>query len=204
MKPFILPFFIALLAGTGVAGGAAVMAAKSAPVPAVADSTKHVATDTSALRVIDSAGTVVSHGAPTDSLVKHEAPATGKIDPPAPAHAVNGVPAVPTPAATHGATVPSVTTGATTGPSPSAAPKGAMLATSSADGPPPERRIARVIAAMAPRDAAKVLTQMADHDIAIIIGNLSEKQEAAILAQLPGDRLASVSKLLMKPGQAIK
>lgn len=206
MKALILPFVIALLAGVGVAGGAAVMTAKSAPAPAAADSTRHAA-DSSAVRVIDSTGAVehpAGKPAGADSAVAHDAPVAGKADAVAPGHP-GGVPAVPTPASKPAGATVSVAASAGQ-PAASIAPKGVIGAGVAAppDGPAPEKRIARVIAAMQPRDAAKVLIQMTDHDISIIISNLSEKQEAAILAALPADRLATVSKMLLKPGQAPK
>ncbi|MEP6619451.1 MAG: hypothetical protein ABJE47_09055 [bacterium] len=203
MKPFILPFLIAMLAGLGVAGGAAVMSAKGAPAPAAADSSKHAATDTTAVRVIDSSGAVAPQPAThADSIARGAMPVV-KTETTAPAHA-NGVPAVPSPAPKSAASGPTATVIATPGERVTP-PKGPIVANATAaDAPPAEKRIARVIAAMAPRDAAKVLTQMADHDIAIIIGNLSEKQEAAILAALPADRLATVSKLLLRPAPVVK
>ena len=210
MKSFILPFVVALVAGIGVAGGAAVLIAKPAPKVAAGDSSKHTTSDTSAVRVIDSSGAVMSPGAtvatPTDSQAHVATTKVASAVTP-PLHGVAGVPAVPTPAGGKPAGIAPATTGAASGQpaSGSASAKTTVGANATpAVAPPAERRISRVIAAMAPRDAAKVLTQMADHDVAIIIDNLSEKQEAAILAALPADRLASVSKLLLKPTQAPK
>ncbi len=210
MKSFILPFVVALIAGIGVAGGAAVLIAKPAPKVVADDSSKHSTSDTSAIRVIDSSGAVMSPGAavatPADSQAHAGATKVASAVTP-PSRGVAGVPAVPTPVGGKPAGIAPSITGAATGPLTLATASAKTTIGASATPavvPPAEKRISRVIAAMAPRDAAKVLTQMADHDVAIIIGNLSEKQEAAILAALPADRLASVSKLLLKPAQAPK
>ena len=199
MKAFIFPFAIALLAGVGVAGGTAFLTAKRPPAPTLADSSKHLATDSSGMRVIDSAGAVTTPpvagaAAPahSDTSPLAHAAATGKPDPVATsaAPAAHPAPTVTKSIGTRSSGVPKVAL--------------AVAATGTTDAPPGEKRIARVIAAMAPRDAAKMLAQMADHDVAIIIGNLTEKQEAAILTQLPADRLAAISKLALRPAAAPK
>jgi hypothetical protein len=56
------------------------------------------------------------------------------------------------------------------------------------------RRIARIFAAMAARDAAKVMVQLDDADVQAIVGALTEKQAAAILANFPPERAAKISK----------
>jgi hypothetical protein len=190
MKRFVIPFVIAIIAGVSVASAATLLRAKPAPVVAPP---KHDASDSTPVRVIDSAGVVVTPTAvPADSATQH-GDSTKK------AAAIPG-------------SVASALANATAshGPLPLPLPIAPTLKATSATAPaateiaPADRRISRVMAAMPPRDAAKVLTQLADHDIAIILGNLTEKQEAAILAQLPVDRLAAVSKLALRPTPRVK
>jgi hypothetical protein len=183
MKRFILPFVLALVAGVGIASGAAVMTAKPVAPVISADSAARLAADTSGLRVVGSppVGAVkaaATAGATHADSAQHHDSASAKV--------VLASAPVPAPA------VPTRTTAL-----------GAPVAADAA-APPPEKRIARVIAAMQPRDAAKVFTQMTDHDVAIIMGNLTEKQEAAILAQLPPDRLAAITKLALKSTPSVK
>ncbi len=61
------------------------------------------------------------------------------------------------------------------------------------------RRIARIFAAMSPREAAKVLVQLDDADVAAILGSLTEKQAAGVLTALPPDRAASISRGTLRP-----
>lgn len=51
-------------------------------------------------------------------------------------------------------------------------------------------RLAKVFAAMQPKDAARVLEQMNDSDVRAILGSLSSKQQAAILGSFPTERAA--------------
>jgi hypothetical protein len=183
MKRFILPFVLALVAGVGIASGAAVMTAKPVAPVISADSAARLAADTSGLRVVGSppagtAKTSATAGATHADSAQHHDSASAKI-------VLASAPVAPTrPVAT--------------------VPMPGAQAAADAAAPPPEKRIARVIAAMQPRDAAKVFTQMTDHDVAIIMGNLTEKQEAAILAQLPPDRLAAITKLALKSTPSVK
>jgi hypothetical protein len=181
MKRLILPFVLALVTGVGIASGAAVMTAKPVAPVISADSAARLAADTSGLRVIGAppAGTAkasATAGATHADSAQHRDSAKIAL---ASAPVAPTRPVVPVP-------VPGAQTAA------------------DAAAPPPEKRIARVIAAMQPRDAAKVFTQMTDHDVAIIMGNLTEKQEAAILAQLPPDRLAAITKLALKSTPSVK
>lgn len=196
MKRFIVPFVIAMIAGISVASAASFLRAKRVPVFAAA--TKPAVADTTHERVIDSvAVSVAPKAVPRDTTAHHGDSATKRV-----AATTVSAPTPPTTAAPHAPTLPT-SLAAAQGPkqTPTVAAPTAVLA---ADAGPAEKRVAKVIAAMPPRDAAKVLTQLADHDIAIIIGNLTEKQEAAILAQLPADRLASVSKLALHSTPRVK
>lgn len=203
MKPLILPFVIALVASLGLGAGASVLQAKrAAPAHAVADSAKHApAPHDSGLKVIDASGSAdVAPVVPDSSgvtLAAHtpSAGATNGAAPvqqqgkPADAHAQPAPAAAPTPALVK---------------SSPAAPAVAVPAGATAAGGPSEKRVARVFASMAPRDAAKVLEQMSDPDVSIILGNLAEKQAAAILAQLPAPRVAALSRVALRPTQGAK
>ncbi len=62
-------------------------------------------------------------------------------------------------------------------------------------------RVAKILAAMPPKDAAKVLEQLDDADVQGVIEVLNDKQAAAILRNLPPLRAAQVSKgVLRAPG----
>jgi hypothetical protein len=65
------------------------------------------------------------------------------------------------------------------------------------------RRISRIFAAMAPREAARVLQQLDNPDIISIVGALTEKQAAAVLMAMPPERAALISRgsLASKPGR---
>ena len=85
MKPLLIPFLVALLAGIGVASGAAIMTEKAKPAPIVSDSAKKPVADSTAIRVIepgnvaeapatDAAPTAVP--APTSGAVKSDSVST--------------------------------------------------------------------------------------------------------------------------------
>jgi len=193
MKRLVIPFVIAMIVGIGLASAATLLRAKPAPV--VADTSVHAAVDSTKERVIEPVEHAGAPGAPrtaaADSASRHTDSPTHAASAPAPAPAN----AVVAPAA------PTAPTAASLLPAPNTPANAAATSPEKAGS---ERRIARVIASMPPRDAAKVLAQLTDHDIVIIIGNLTEKQEAAILAQLPADRLATVSKLALRPLSVVK
>ena len=63
------------------------------------------------------------------------------------------------------------------------------------------RRIGRIFAAMAPREASKVLQQLDDADVRVIIASLTEKQAAAILQAFPPERAAAISKSTLRAAQ---
>jgi hypothetical protein len=66
------------------------------------------------------------------------------------------------------------------------------------------RRIARIFAAMAPREAAKVLQQLNDEDVSVIVASLNEKQAAAILMAFPPERAATISRGQLRTAQGQK
>jgi len=61
-----------------------------------------------------------------------------------------------------------------------------------------EKRLAKVFAAMQPRDAARVLAQMDDNDIQVILTSLSNKQQAAILGNFPVTRAATIARATLR------
>ena len=61
-----------------------------------------------------------------------------------------------------------------------------------------ERRLAKVFTAMEPKQAAKVLEHMADADVQIILGYVGPRQAASIMAELPPERVATLSKRSMQ------
>jgi hypothetical protein len=193
MKALILPFVIAIVIGVGSASAVSVIKAKKTAPPAVADSAKlRAAKDTSGLRVIDASGTAVVAAAPAGAARDSAKTAAGVV------------------AATADTTKPAQQRGAATAASQppaalhTAVPGGREPVSAGAVGaaPPAQKRISRVFAAMAPRDAAKVLEQMNDADVSIILGNLTEKQTGAIMALLPAPRVAALSRgaLRSSPG----
>ena len=61
-----------------------------------------------------------------------------------------------------------------------------------------ERRLAKVFTAMEPKQAAKVLQHMDDGDVQVILGYVGPRQAASIMAELPPERVASLSKRSMQ------
>ena len=61
-----------------------------------------------------------------------------------------------------------------------------------------ERRLAKVFTAMEAKQAAKVLQHMEDGDVQIILGYVGPRQAASILAELPPQRVATLSKRAMQ------
>ena len=61
-----------------------------------------------------------------------------------------------------------------------------------------ERRLAKVFTAMEPKQAAKVLEHMADADVQVILGYVGPRQAASIMAELPPERVATLSKRSMQ------
>lgn len=61
-----------------------------------------------------------------------------------------------------------------------------------------QRRIAKVFAAMQPKDAARVLSRMDDNDVHTVLAELSPKQQAAILGSLPAERAAALTRASLR------
>jgi hypothetical protein len=84
-----------------------------------------------------------------------------------------------------------------------AAPAAAAVEQSPA-APQPElevEQLAKLFAAMQPKDAARILEQMDDQDVKAILARLRERQAAAILSSLPPQRVAAISRSVMRnPG----
>lgn len=59
-------------------------------------------------------------------------------------------------------------------------------------------KVARIFAAMPPKDAAKVLEQLDDAEVQGVISAVSEKQAAAILQHFPAPRAAMISKGVLR------
>lgn len=84
-------------------------------------------------------------------------------------------------------------------------PVPAASATVPAGEPPtamPARKIARIFAAMAPKEASRVLEQLDDADVRTILASLSEKQAASILSNFPPPRAAAISKAAMRAARS--
>lgn len=208
MKSLILAFVLALVVGIGGASAAAVVKARRVAPLVVADTTKRPHADSSALRVIDASGASAAEKPARDTvrpLVHADSGATH-------AAALSTAPTVSRAdslgAELHRTPQSGSAPGAAGASAPAAAANPAVKRASGpaapVDVPPGERRVSRVFASMAPREAAKVLEQMSDADVAIILGNLQEKKVAAILAQLPAPRVASISRGVLRPAPGAK
>ena len=57
----------------------------------------------------------------------------------------------------------------------------------------PEQRLAKIFAAMSPKDAAKVMEQMPDTDVRSILSLMSDRSAAAVLTQFPPARAATIT-----------
>ena len=58
----------------------------------------------------------------------------------------------------------------------------------------PEQRLAKIFAAMSPKDAAKVMDQMPDTDVRSILALMSDRSAAAVLSQFTPARAATITK----------
>ena len=65
-----------------------------------------------------------------------------------------------------------------------------------------ERRLARVFASMDAKQAARVLEHMADTDAEVILSYVGTRQAASIMAELPPERVATLSKMAIKDAQS--
>ena len=175
MKPaivFIASFVVAAAGSTG----AKVMLTKPA----------HVAADSTKIGV-DSTGTDSSAAQSHDNPAaegEHKASTT-----PAPKMAAVESTAAPTVTPAKGA---SKTTTPTQKAPAAAAPAAPATADSVVEAS--ERRLAKVFTAMEAKQAAKVLQHMEDADVQIILGYVGPRQAASIMAELPPERVATLSK----------
>jgi hypothetical protein len=67
------------------------------------------------------------------------------------------------------------------------------------DDPEREKAVAKIMAAMKPKEAVSILERMSDEEVEGILRRLNPKQVAALLAVMPGDRAAQLSRRLLKP-----
>jgi hypothetical protein len=171
MKP-VLVFVLTFLVATAASTGAKVMMTKPVAKAAGADSTKRDSTRT------DSTSKLAGDSARTDTAA---APSGQAVKPPADT--------LPVAAAAEAATVKVAA-------APRAHPAPAVAT------PPDtvEKRIAKVFTSMDPKRAAAVLGHMSDGDVGIILGYVGVKQAAAIMAELPPERVATLSKMAIKGG----
>jgi hypothetical protein len=190
MKPilvFVATFVVALGASTG-----AKLALTKPPAKAAADSSGHVADSTHRADSTHADTAAASGSAPTppaDSAAKRaattsdrskantSAPNAGAPTQPGAPQSVAAKPGAPGPAPTQQAAA-------------KAPPDTAVEAS--------ERRIAKVFTSMDAKQAAKVLDHMADSDVEIILGYVGPRQAASIMAELPPERVATLSKLAMQ------
>jgi Uncharacterized conserved protein len=178
MKPAIV-FVATFVISAGASTGAKVMMTKPSHA-AAADSTK-IGVDTTAT---DSAAR--SHEKPAaDTARKQPAPAPRVA---IPAESTGAPVATPPKAKTAAAAMKTPAT-----PAPAVAPPAADSVVGAS-----ERRLAKVFTAMEAKQAAKVLQHMEDGDVQIILGYVGPRQAASILAELPPERVATLSKRAMQ------
>jgi hypothetical protein len=67
------------------------------------------------------------------------------------------------------------------------------------DDPERAKAVAKIMAAMKPKEAVSILERMSDDEVEGILRRLTAKQVAALLAVMPGDRAAQLSRRLLKP-----
>jgi MgtE-like protein len=180
MKPaiaFIASFVVAAAGSTG----AKVMLTKPAPV--AADSTKIG---------VDSTGTdstaAPSHEKPA-AEGEHKGTAASAAAPKMAAVESTAAPTV-TPAKGAAKTTPAQKSSAPAAPAAPATTDSVVEAS--------ERRLSKVFTAMEPKQAAKVLQHMEDADVQIILGYVGPRQAASIMAELPPERVATLSKRAMQ------
>jgi len=186
MKP-ILAFLAAFLVATGATTGVKVMTTK--PMPATkADSTKEGVDSTA----VDST-TKGEEKRGEQPSAKDSSHATAEAAKTAPAASIGKAP---------GFTASS--TLVDNGPKPTVKPAPPKQ---QPPAPPPhadsaaqasEQRLAKVFTAMEPKQAAKVLQHMQDADVQIILGYVGPRQAASIMAELPPERVATLSKMAMQ------
>jgi hypothetical protein len=187
MKP-ILAFLAAFLVATGASTGVKVLTAKPAH-GSKAESTKEGVDSTAT----DSA----RKGENREKAIKVDAPKDSSQTPSS-AEAPKGIALGKAPGFAASSTL--VNTGAkpSVKPAPSKpqTPAAALPADTLAEAS--ERRLAKVFTAMEPKQAAKVLQHMQDADVQIILGYVGPRQAASIMAELPPERVATLSKMSMQ------
>jgi hypothetical protein len=186
MKP-ILAFLAAFLVATGATTGVKVMTTKPTAA-AKADSTKEGVDSTATDSAAKGDGEHGEKPAAKDS--SHSTTQTPKTGPAAPIGKAPGFSAS--------------STLVDNGPKPTVKPAPAKQQSPAT--PPPadsatqasEQRLAKVFTAMEPKQAAKVLQHMQDADVQIILGYVGPRQAASIMAELPPERVATLSKMAMQ------
>jgi hypothetical protein len=182
----ILAFLAAFVVAAGASTGAKVMMAK--PV--------HVAKADAGKEGVDSTA--------TDSTARRT-PETKTDSAHTPAHPAEPIRPSATEAMAKTPAFAASSTLVNNGPKPTAKPVAQAPAPAVASAPATdsvaeasERRLAKVFTAMEPKQAAKVLQHMQDSDVQIILGYVGPKQAATIMAELPPERVATLSKLAMQ------
>jgi hypothetical protein len=184
MKKVIILAVVGLLVGIGGGTGIAVVLRPDVVADSTAADSSSAHNDTTAVIAAAPAGEHAPAAQPTDSVhadstaaVKDTAHAAVKD----PAHAVPVVD--------------------TTSHKPATAPILVEKTASDSLHRAQVRRIGRIFAAMAPREASKVLQQLDDSDVTIIVSSLTEKQAAAILQAFPPERAAAISRGSLRAAQ---
>ena len=182
MKP-ILAFLAAFLVATGASTGVKVMTTKPAP-GAKADSTKEGVASTTTDSTANAEG---EHG--EKAAAKDSSHATTEAPKASAAAAIGKAPGFS-----------ASSTLVDNGPKPTPAKQKAPTAPPPADSATQasEQRLAKVFTAMEPKQAAKVLQHMQDADVQIILGYVGPRQAASIMAELPPERVATLSKMAMQ------
>ena len=187
MKP-ILAFLAAFLVATGASTGVKVMTTKPAAAAKV-DSTKEGVDSTSTESTAKGEGEHADKPAAKDST--HATTESPKTTPTAAIGKAPGFSASST--LVDNGPKPTVKPAPAKQQQPPAAPQHADSATQAS-----EQRLAKVFTAMEPKQAAKVLQHMQDADVQIILGYVGPRQAASIMAELPPERVATLSKMAMQ------
>lgn len=220
MKKLLIPVLIAVFAGVGGGSGFAYVRASKTYVadstriadslkahpPAAHDSSAH---DSSAVAATAHAaadsGVAVEHVpmTPADSIRALEA-ARASLNS-ATRNAPKALPDSATPAHAPTSTPPAPKAGEHAAPAAHTEPSKPGAATASAatlirdarndamNTPLPEQRLAKIFAAMSPKDAAKVMDQMPDADVRQILALMSDRSAAAVLSQFSPTRAATIT-----------
>jgi len=204
MKPavaFIAAFVLATVAATGTS---AKLHPAPKPPPAPADSTASADSTQSDSTSADSSS---SSAAGDDSTLASKIVDTAHVLSISPTGAASPTAPATQSTAARGATG-GAAGGATVTPRPVAipalpvagAPRTIPASNSTQPDTASQHHLAKLFASMQPKEAAQVLQRMADDDVQIILGYVGTRQAAAILAELPPDRVATLSKLALRAG----